>query len=686
MTFLSPSTLWLLSAVFIPIIIHLLSLFKQGKREFSTIIYIKELKVTSIRRIQLQKLILLIIRILIICCLVMMMAEPVTKGFVPGWLSAEQDSKLIVVIDNSASMSAYDGERSFLERSKSTLMTLVSQYDIETNLVIAQTCPPNVVFSGLVNDPQLRNSVRSIKQTASHDYLWKNINGLLIDNNTNEPIKECMIFSDIMHAPDSTFLKGIENKNEWKFYFIYPKTVNDNIGILNSSPANRIKALGQLVKLTSRVKNTGSITRPNVPLELIFNENRVGQVVSELVPNKEKEFLFQAYPAEVGMLEGRIVLPNDNYQYDNEWYLAMPIMDQITCKIISSNSQDLSILEMIINSIDSENKFLTIESQVQTNLNRLFLDGVDVVVIHGLMDMSKKSINDMNDYLKEGGGVIWFQGEFDDLKNFSDLSSIIGFPKIDTLINAGQGFFTTNILSETSDILRNIQVRDISKELPDIFRYVKTRPASSHLVHWELNNSDPLLMEFSKGSGTVFYFSTLLNLNWSDFPIRGMIVPLLYRLIILSGTDEVNTSPVLIDESKWISIDDSKLRNKWEVLSPSGKKELIVPEYNLERINIGSTSELGIYRVYSNGDKFTSFPTRLHYREYIGESINQNDIEKFIKDENTRWITIDDDFAKIFSETRHGKSLWKIFLFLALIMFLIETLMGRPDYSRVKAD
>ena len=47
---------------------------------------------------------------------------------------------------------------------------------------------------------------------------------------------------------------------------------------------------------------------------------------------------------------------------------------------------------------------------------------------------------------------------------------------------------------------------------------------------------------------------------------------------------------------------------------------------------------------------------------------------------------MDDDFAKIFSETRHGKSLWKIFLFLALIMFLIETLLGRPDYSKLKVD
>ena len=41
---------------------------------------------------------------------------------------------------------------------------------------------------------------------------------------------------------------------------------------------------------------------------------------------------------------------------------------------------------------------------------------------------------------------------------------------------------------------------------------------------------------------------------------------------------------MLIDESKWISIDDSKLRNQWEVVSPSGIKEMIVPEYNKEGI------------------------------------------------------------------------------------------------------
>ena len=69
-------------------------------------------------------------------------------------------------------------------------------------------------------------------------------------------------------------------------------------------------------------------------------------------------------------------------------------------------------------------------------------------------------------------------------------------------------------------------------------------------------------------------------------PVRGIIVPLLHQLIILTGTDEMNTSPVLVDEPKWISIEEQKLRNEWEVISPSGRVEMIVPEYNREGINI----------------------------------------------------------------------------------------------------
>ena len=111
---------------------------------------------------------------------------------------------------------------------------------------------------------------------------------------------------------------------------------------------------------------------------------------------------------------------------------------------------------------------------------------------------------------------------------------------------------------------------------------------------------------------------------------------------------------------------------------------MIVPEYDREGIQIDNTNELGIYQVYSNGEKFTSFPTRLHYKEYIQERIQQRDVESILKENNTRWLKVEDDFAQIFSDTRQGRSLWKFFLIAAIIFLLAETIIGRPKDSLMK--
>ncbi len=683
MTFLSPSALWLLGVISIPIIIHLLSKLQLRKVEFSTIRFIKELKTSSIRKVQIKKIILLIIRVLCIASLVLMMAQPVTKGFFPGWLSADQETILAVVIDNSASMSTQDGGKTFLEKSKSALMRLIPIFKNQTNIIITQTCPPKIIFSGLSSDPELRNSVKMIAPTASYDNIWTTLH-TLINNNNKEPIKECLVFSDLMHAPDSSILKNINNIEEWRFYFIQPNDVYDNLGIVNVSPVNRIKTMHQLVKLNARVVNSGILEKPNIPLELLFNLDRVGQVVSEFEKNKEKEFLFQAYPPEIGIIEGKIVLPKDDYIFDNIWNLSLPIMDEIRCSIIGSNKNDIDLLEKIFKSIDPENKFIEIESKIYPDMERLFLDDTDVLVLHNPLRLNNETVKDIKKFLTNGGGLIWFQGNQQNRDYNSALFEELDFPSLDTLIGSEQGFFSTNIISEKSDLLNDIQVRSLKNELPEVFKYVKTKINSKHKIHWQLNNNDPLLIEFSKGTGTVFYFSTLLNLNWSDLPIRGMIVPLLYRMIILIGTDEINTAPVLVDESKWISIEESELRNKWEVVSPSGRIEMIAPEFDLEGINIVNTNELGIYQVYNNGEKFTSFPTRLHYKEYIDKRINKNNIEMMIGKNNSRWLTIDDNLQNVFSKIRNGESLWRIFLLFAIIFMLIETIIGRPKTNEIK--
>ena len=686
MTILSPSALWFLAAISIPIVIHLLSRLRINKVEFSTVRFIKQLETSSIRKMKFQQILLLLLRMLVIASLVMMMTQPVTQGFMPGWLAAEQDARLILVIDNSASMNVKVGNQSFIELSKKEALGLLPSFNKETQITLAQTCPPKTIFMGQSNDPDLLASIQNIQPTVDYDDLWINLNHLLKDETIVEPIKECVIFSDFMYRPDSTFMAGIPNFESWKFYFVQPGTVYDNLSIRSVSSLNRIKTMSQLVKLNTRIENSGELPKPNVPLELLFNEHRVGQVVSEIESGKEKEFQFQAYPANMGIVQCRVSLPKDNYDLDNNWFLSMSIMEQIRCGIIGANSDDVAMLEMVLRAIDPQHQFLSIESRIQPELNRLFLDDVDVALIHNSKNITEEGVKDLEKFLRSGGGIIWFQGNEDGSEFHSDIFEKLGFPFPEKRMNAGQGFFSSQIAGEYSDLLQDLQVRNLDSELPEVFNYIQTKLDAKQKVHWTLNNSDPLLIEFSKGSGSIFYFSTLLDLRWNDLAIRGMLVPLIYRLLVLTGTDEINTSSVNINESKWISVEEKYLRHKWEIVSPSGRTEMIVPEYDREGINISSTDELGVYTVYSNGELFTSFPTRLHDQEYIQTRFSQNDIESILPSNQTRWLTLKDEFSQVFMEMRQGKSLWKIFLALAILFLLAESIIGRPTRVNMKAE
>jgi len=105
-----------------------------------------------------------------------------------------------------------------------------------------------------------------------------------------------------------------------------------------------------------------------------------------------------------------------------------------------------------------------------------------------------------------------------------------------------------------------------------------------------------------------------------------------------------------------------------------------------EIIKITQTNELGIYEVYNNGKHFSSFPTRLHYNEYPQQLIDEENFKNIFPKNNLRWISLDENFNKVFSETRHGKSLWNIFLILAIIFLLIETILSAPNTKKLKVE
>ena len=102
-----------------------------------------------------------------------------------------------------------------------------------------------------------------------------------------------------------------------------------------------------------------NIEKKNIPLELVFDNQRVGQVISDIDVKRDKGFLFQAYPTKNGIIHAKFHINEDDYILDNQWNIAIPILEEIRCAIVGNTLDDIEILKILLNSIDPNFNFIS---------------------------------------------------------------------------------------------------------------------------------------------------------------------------------------------------------------------------------------------------------------------------------------------------------------------------------------
>ena len=77
----------------------------------------------------------------------------------------------------------------------------------------------------------------------------------------------------------------------------------NNLSVYSSKIIHKIKSLDELVNINVRILNNGIENKNNIPIELIFDEHRVGQVVANFESDDMKDFIFKAYPGRRALLK-----------------------------------------------------------------------------------------------------------------------------------------------------------------------------------------------------------------------------------------------------------------------------------------------------------------------------------------------------------------------------------------------
>ena len=163
--FLNPALLWGLGLASIPIIIHLLFRRQFRRVEWAPMRYLKLTIQRNRRRVQLEQLILLLMRIALIALLAALVARPVVHSLGLGsWLGGSSRTSSILVLDDSLSMGLTVDNRTAFDRAVELASHLVRDIGPQDRFTLVLASQPKTPLLREVEAVEADQVVQLLKQ------------------------------------------------------------------------------------------------------------------------------------------------------------------------------------------------------------------------------------------------------------------------------------------------------------------------------------------------------------------------------------------------------------------------------------------------------------------------------------------------------------------------------------------
>lgn len=545
MSFLNPFFLIGLAALAIPVIIHLINLKKPKRVAFSTIAFFSELQKSTIRRLNIKRLLLLATRVLALAFLVFALSRP----FLPPQLSGFTDSGSTLyafLVDNGPSMAQIDGKGPYLDQSKDIINEILDRANNDDRFLISVT-----------HGEQLQNRVvtRSEARALMDDIEVVNMGGYATDrlsemkNRILDYETDARVIYWLTDATEASMQKfsrfddgSLKNERAPVQFVKIGDEASSNVAVTEVKSPNQI--IGRNVPMTIEVsvQNFGKEPVSNQFLDVEASGRALGQYEVALEPGQERTFLFEFVPEKTGDIQGVARLEGDPFTFDNQRYFALFIPETRRIALVETrNSNQLSFLEPVLEAARLTSAQIDYQKFEATQLRNEDLANFDAIIINAVDNIPAYLDDIVQRYVQDGGGLIVFPGENSDMASYNRLLSQVNSGRFSGM-RGDYGRFeevaSLQRLREGHPILDEIfdkqEDDDIRLELPTIYHYwlYQTAGRSGSNIVFRSNLNEPVLTEHRYGSGLVLVSSIGADPGWSNFPVNPLFAPLYYRMAL----------------------------------------------------------------------------------------------------------------------------------------------------------
>ena len=678
MNFLFPTFLIGLTAIAIPIIIHLFNFRKYKKVYFTNVQFLKELKQESDSKSKLKEWLILAMRILAIVCLVFAFAQP----FIPGKVKTIQGEKAIsIYIDNSFSMESINKKGTLLENAKTYATEIANTFNASDKFQLLtndfegkhQRFISKEEFIEQLNDVKISSATKSINDVVKRqqDFL----------QNSASKNKRIFLLSDFQKNISVISKADIDTSIAINCIPITSSEVNNVYidSVWFETPVQQYETQ-QIIHAVIINKSNKDIE--NGSLKLYINDAQVSLASFNVSVGNKKDVSISFTVKVKGINRGVLKIEDYPITYDDQFYFSFNAQTSITAIVI--NGKETKTAGNFRSLMQNDSLFIYKENNEAAIDYSLFAKA-NIIILNELSTLTSGLTSELQKFVNAGGSVVVFPNKKSDIVSYNTSFQSLQLPqiiKLDTANIKTQGInFEQGLYEGVFDKI------DQRMDLPKVFEHFEftkaTNSNSQGLVL--LQNGQFLLSLNMLGNGKVYLFSIPSDETSSNLLKHALFVPTLIKMSILS----LKPAPVYYKTAinEVISLNStSNFSDKPLHIVRLDKKVDIIPEHRLLNnatalFTQNQITEAGHYNIEENNVIIKDLAFNFDRKESDMSFMGQEDLQKQIDEKVLKNVSIiqpsEKSLTNALQEVNDGKKLWKLFLILALMFLAAEILIIR---------
>ncbi len=665
-SFLAPLFLIGLAAGIVPLVIHFFIRKKIETIPFSFIQFLVSAGHKKLQSFKLSKIMLLLLRILILSVLALALAKPFFRRYAGVFFTAGESSSIVILLDNSYSISMIDTNVSRWDRAKDAVYEITNLIsDSDEIALVSFSYSSSFEHHNFTKDKfHILNELDKLEVSpfrTKFESGLKEADRLLRKARNNN--KKIILITDMQKNGWDNISHGVIS-SDIKVHIINIGQKNtSNLAVTNLDfPNKAIK--GQIIRFSAMIKNYGNEKVTNKLLGLVINGQNVSSQNIDLEPNEGKNVNLYYTFNTPGIYNGYVEINDAFMPVDNKNFFSLEVIDKIKILSVSTSSKndyeknEAFYLNIALNPSGSEDSIFRISSIDEDNLAKIEFSDFDLFILSNVPALSGVQVKILEECIKRGSGILFFLGDKvipekyneEIYKNNSGILPGKITYQIASTENS-QHYYYINKIDNTHAVFSVFQEESINQlQKVPFYSFYRTEvnelSKGIKILAW-FNDGLPALIEKEYEKGHVLLFTSSIGLKWNILAINSIFPSLIHQCVrylsLYKNNDKINFK---IGEDD-IPIEITNISPGIHKIKKDGKEKIYVLNLDFKESNLEMISEEEVVNKIITGNVQLSFT--LPSKSFSGSSIYGG------------WFK---------------GEIWKVLFIVLLFLLVIETLLA----------